>query len=108
MAKTPSSNIVRKAGSKAKSTKTSAQPGSAGHSPAIEGAARLDEDRIRERAYGIWIAEGRPHGREVAHWQRAHHELQRGSVTPPTALRLGSRRGQDPGQPDVGLSSTKA
>ena len=33
MAKTPSSNIVRKAGSKAKSTKTSAQPGSAGHSP---------------------------------------------------------------------------
>jgi DUF2934 family protein len=75
MAKTPSSNVVRKAGSKAKSTKTSAQPGSAGHSPAIEGA-RLDEDRIRERAYGIWIAEGRPHGRELAHWQRAHHELQ--------------------------------
>jgi Protein of unknown function (DUF2934) len=79
MAKTPSSNVVRKAGSKAKSTKTSAQAGSAGHSPAIEGAARLDEDLIRERAYGIWIAEGRPHGRELAHWQRAHHELQRES-----------------------------
>jgi hypothetical protein len=77
MAKTPGSNVVRKAGSKAKSTKTSARAGSAGHSPATDVAARLDEDRIREDAYGVWIAEGRPHGRELAHWQRAHHELQR-------------------------------
>jgi len=69
MAKTPTS--------KAKSSKKSALPVSASHSPAIELAPRLDELRIRERAYGIWIAEGRPHGRELAHWQRAHHELQR-------------------------------
>jgi len=71
MAKTPSSNVAKTPSSKAKSSK-SALAVSAGHSP-----ARLDEDRIRERAYGIWIAEGRPHGRELAHWQRAHHELQR-------------------------------
>jgi hypothetical protein len=77
MAKTPSSNVVRKPSSKAKSSKKSASAASAGHSPAIEFAARLDEDRIRERAYGIWIAEGRPQGQELAHWQRAHHELQR-------------------------------
>jgi len=76
MAKTPSSNVVRKAGSKAKSSKKSAQAGSAGHSRATDVTARLDEDRIRERAYGIWIEEGRPQGRELAHWQRAHHELQ--------------------------------
>ena len=69
MAKTPTS--------KAKSSKTSAVVVSAGHSPAIDLAAWLDEDHIRERAYGIWIAEGRPHGRELAHWRRAHHELQR-------------------------------
>jgi hypothetical protein len=75
-AKTPSSNVVRKAGSKAKSSKKRALAVSAGHSPAIERVARLDEDRIRERAYGIWIAEGRPHGRELARWQRAHQELQ--------------------------------
>jgi hypothetical protein len=68
MAKTPTS--------KAKSSKKSAWPVSASHSPAIELDTRLDELRIRERAYGIWIAEGRPHGRELAHWQRAHHELQ--------------------------------
>jgi Protein of unknown function (DUF2934) len=77
MAKTPSSNGVRKPSSKAKASKKSALAVSASHSPAIELATRLDEDRIRERAYGIWIAEGRPHGRELAHWQRAHRELQR-------------------------------
>ena len=76
MAKTPSGNGARKAGGKAKSTKTSAHALSAGHSRAADVTTRLDEDRIRERAYGIWIAEGRPHGRELAHWQRAHHELQ--------------------------------
>lgn len=41
----------------------------------IDVAIRPSEDLIRERAYGIWIAEGRPHGRDLAHWQRAKHEL---------------------------------
>ena len=77
MAKTPSNNIVRKPSSKAKPSKKRALAVSAGHSPAVEFATAPDEDRVRERAYGIWIAEGRPHGRELAHWQRAHHELQR-------------------------------
>ena len=39
--------------------------------------AGSDEHRIRERAYDMWIEEGRPHGRDLAHWQRAHRELQR-------------------------------
>ena len=77
MARAPSGYAVRKPSSKAKSSKKAASAAAAGHSPAIEIVARLDEDRIRERAYGIWIEEGRPHGRELAHWQRAHHEIQR-------------------------------
>lgn len=77
MAKTPSSNVAKTPSSKAKSSKKRALAVSAGHSPAVEFATAPDEDRVRERAYGIWIAEGRPHGRELAHWQRAHHELQR-------------------------------
>jgi hypothetical protein len=77
MAKTPSSNVVRKISSKAKPSKKTAQVAATKLSRAIKGAARLDEDLIRERAYDIWIAEGRPHGRELTHWQRAHHELQR-------------------------------
>jgi hypothetical protein len=31
--------------------------------------------RISERAYQIWIAEGRGHGRHDEHWQRAEREI---------------------------------
>ena len=33
------------------------------------------EDKIRERAYSIWEAEGYPHGRAEDHWHRAVHEI---------------------------------
>lgn len=33
------------------------------------------EDRIRERAHLIWEREGRPTGREFAHWEMAAAEL---------------------------------
>jgi len=33
------------------------------------------EQRIRDRAYHIWEEEGRPHGREREHWQRARSEV---------------------------------
>jgi Protein of unknown function (DUF2934) len=29
------------------------------------------EQRIRERAYQIWLDEGRPDGRDKEHWQQA-------------------------------------
>lgn len=32
-------------------------------------------DEIRERAYRIWDAEGRPEGKEKEHWERAEREL---------------------------------
>jgi hypothetical protein len=35
------------------------------------------ESAIRDRAYQIWEREGRPHGRERAHWQQATEELMR-------------------------------
>jgi hypothetical protein len=35
-----------------------------------------DTHRIRERAYEIWISEGRPEGRHLDHWHRAEWELQ--------------------------------
>jgi Protein of unknown function (DUF2934) len=54
MAKTPTSKV--------KSTTSS------GRSAAVKRAGRPDEHQIRERAYGIWIEEGRPEGREHAHW----------------------------------------
>jgi hypothetical protein len=77
MVKKASSNAVKTPATKAKSGKKKAPAAQANGSPAIQLASRLDERLIRERAYGIWIEEGRPHGRDLAHWQRAHQELQR-------------------------------
>ncbi|RXF67208.1 DUF2934 domain-containing protein [Hansschlegelia zhihuaiae] len=33
------------------------------------------ETQIRERAYQIWLEEGRPEGREDEHWCRAAQQL---------------------------------
>ena len=65
--------MVEKAGSKRKSGRRTA-PAAPDHRLAAVGS-EPDEGRIRERAYAIWIEEGRPHGRDLAHWRRAHEEL---------------------------------
>ncbi len=33
------------------------------------------EQRIRERAYQIWLEQGQPEGRDKEHWERAKEEL---------------------------------
>jgi hypothetical protein len=35
----------------------------------------VNEDRVRECAYLIWVDEGGPHGRELDHWLRAKWEI---------------------------------
>jgi hypothetical protein len=75
MAKKTVTNADKKASSKPKSNKKDKRTAVIGAAPAIEIALRVDDHLIRERAYGIWIAEGRPHGRDLAHWQRARREL---------------------------------
>jgi Protein of unknown function (DUF2934) len=74
MAKTAVSKAAKAAGAKPKSVRE-APSVATGAAAAIEIALPVDEDRIRERAYGIWIAEGRSDGREHAHWERARQEL---------------------------------
>jgi hypothetical protein len=39
------------------------------------------EQQIRDIAYGIWQAEGRPDGRDRAHWQQAEEQLQTATAT---------------------------
>jgi hypothetical protein len=34
-----------------------------------------NQDRIRDRAYALWEADGRPDGRDGEHWTRAEREL---------------------------------
>ncbi|MER8870591.1 DUF2934 domain-containing protein [Mesorhizobium sp. M0814] len=44
----------------------------------------MDDDRhekIRQRAYEIWVREGRPHGAHERHWQQAKHELDLNDAT---------------------------
>jgi Protein of unknown function (DUF2934) len=77
MVKTPSSAAAKKAAGTVKSSKKKAPAAVSDRSPVQPLAARPDERRIRERAYGIWIEEGRPQGHDLAHWQRARQELQR-------------------------------
>jgi len=78
MVKTPSSKAARTPVSKVKSSKK-APAASADRTPTIELGGRPDEHLIRERAYGIWIEEGRPHGHDLAHWRRACQELHEGA-----------------------------
>jgi hypothetical protein len=35
----------------------------------------IHHERIQERAYALWVQEGRIHGRENDYWFRAEHEL---------------------------------
>lgn len=35
----------------------------------------IPEDRIRERAYRLWIEEGQPQGKSTEHWERARELL---------------------------------
>ena len=51
-------------------------------------AAPDREDRIKQRAYEIWEMEGRPHGRDKEHWERAVREMEDDQaviVAPPVA-----------------------
>jgi hypothetical protein len=36
------------------------------------------EEEIRKRAREIWEAEGRPEGRDIAHWEQAKAEIENG------------------------------
>ena len=40
------------------------------------------QQRIRQRAYQIWLDEGRPDGRHEEHWQQAESELLSGTSPP--------------------------
>jgi Protein of unknown function (DUF2934) len=50
-------------------------PGVPTEIPIVTPGNGVNEDRIRARAYQIWVDEGSPHGRDVDHWLRAKWEL---------------------------------
>ena len=55
------------------------------------------QEQIKQRAYQLWEQEGRPHGREDAHWQQAEREIRgtqagSGGRTPASAGRTSRAR----------------
>jgi len=49
------------------------------------------EKRIRERAFQLWEADGRPDGKEKEHWERARAEVQadQQSIATPQGVTFG-------------------
>jgi hypothetical protein len=43
--------------------------------PTIAGGGKATREQIAKRAYEIWIAKGRPVGRDIENWQQAEREL---------------------------------
>ncbi len=37
--------------------------------------SHITEDRIRERAYRLWLEEGQPEGKDAEHWEKARELL---------------------------------
>lgn len=60
------------------------------------------EQWVQQRAYAIWETEGRPDGRDRAHWEQAEHELTTAAATAPRAS------GSDPAAEPVVESKGKA
>lgn len=40
------------------------------------------DDEIRRRAHELWEQEGRPHGKDSEHWERARREIEDGVAAP--------------------------
>jgi hypothetical protein len=55
----------------------------------------ITEERIRERAYRLWLEEGQPEGKDAEHWERARELL---------ALESDPEEGKE--KPDEGYNKT--
>lgn len=51
------------------------RPAAAETTPSATPSAAPSADMIAARAYQLWLAEGCPDGRDLAHWSQAEHEL---------------------------------
>ena len=65
-----------------------------------------DEKAIRERAYHIWEAEGRPHGRDREHWERANREIA-AEAKKTTGKTAGATKARPAGKPKSARAARK-
>ena len=62
-----------------------------------------NSEEISHRAYEIWEAEGRPHGRHEEHWRQALHDL---GLTAPEAASHPGMMGDGTEEQDLGQPGT--
>ena len=64
------------------------------------------QERISERAYHIWLAEGRVDGRHEEHWRQAEHEIAEEEIRHAAALaERASRTGATARRPNRAASA---
>lgn len=69
-----------------------------GKSKPADTAAIVSEDAIRQRAYFMWEADGRPEGRGDHYWHLAHEEATRVLIDETTSRTAKATRGKNPSQ----------
>jgi hypothetical protein len=62
------------------------------------------EDRVRDKAYELWEADGRPHGREEFHWAQAREIIAIKDSNESTFLSLEASL-RDPAEPTVAFEN---
>ncbi len=72
-----------------------------------------NEERIRQKAYEIWVEEGRPHGRAEEHWTKARNLVEKESgpaavegVPEKPPRRSGTRKAAAKAEPAGGEAKT--
>ncbi len=75
--------------------------------PKPAAGAEPDDDRVREIAHEIWVAEGRPHGRDEAHWHMAM-EKARAEIAKAPAKPKKAAAAKKPARADKAASKPRA
>jgi hypothetical protein len=69
-----------------------------GKSRPADTAAIVSDDAIRQRAYYLWEADGRPDGRGDHYWHLAHEEATRALVAETATRTARATRGKNPSE----------
>lgn len=77
-----------------------------GKSKPADTAAIVSEDAIRQRAYFMWEADGRPDGRGEHYWHLAHEEARRVLVEETASRTARATRGKNPAEMPAEVKAT--
>ena len=79
-----------------------------GKSKAADTAAMINEDAIRQRAYYLWEADGRPDGKHDHYWTKAHHEATKALAEMTANGVAKATKGKNPSAMPTAVKSVKA